>query len=242
MIVPLVTTTSSIWALLILLLAVHLGTNYLAVCSVSMRSINRQRANILLSTIIDSSGEKILTPQQVSQRERIFERDGLLRWHTGESLGVYCRIGGTLGEMVGCLRRAATKGAAAATSATVNLDLSILFLDIFAKENYILYFDKDSSIIFIVLKTGADTIDQLKAWTQALLLARTFYNNDSNKVTMNDGHDLSEELEELKDTLQQSLLLLQKHDTLDKLRRAGYDLNAAALETSSRSRIHVRDQ
>lgn len=93
------------WAALLILLASHLCLNYAAVRSVQMTSLNRQRANIAFSALLDSdpdldlddlrSGEvsnstrretprtqdwKILTPAQVAQQEHIFHRDGDLQW------------------------------------------------------------------------------------------------------------------------------------------------------------------
>lgn len=248
LIVPRVTSTSAIWTLLILLLTIHLGTNYLAVRSVSMRSINRQRANILLSTIIDdTTGKAVLSPQQVSQRERIFEKDGLLRWHTGESFGVYCRIGVSLNEVVGRVRRAANP-----SSAVFGIDMQTLFLKLFAEEKYILWLDHKSAMIFIVLKKEADTIDQLKAWMQALLLAKGHCRKQEigegereKEVNARGDQDKGRGVSggptsystELQDSLTRTCELFVTHDVEARLRRGGWDLSVQALETSSGSRV-----
>src|ERR1700753_1137715 len=82
------------WAAMIFLLAIHLGTNYLAVRAVCMQTLNRQRANLVFSSLLEqiasdkttNRGAKTLprlvypTPEEVRLQERVFERDGVLRW------------------------------------------------------------------------------------------------------------------------------------------------------------------
>jgi len=206
-----------------------------------MRSINRQRANILLSTMIDTTGKGVLSPQQVSAHERIFEKDGLLRWHTDVPLGVYCRIGGSLNEVLGYVRRAAKS-----SSSVVNIDIQTLFLNIFVKEKYILYFDHKSAMIFIVLKKEADTIDQLKAWTQALLLAKAYAKQDQEERKANANTEIgggdqgpTSYSSDLQDSLTRTCELFVTHDVEGRLRRGGWDLSVQALETSSGSRVDV---
>ncbi|EAW15905.1 RUS1 family protein [Aspergillus fischeri NRRL 181] len=104
-----VTCFAATWASLLFLLTVHLGMNYAAVRSVQMTSLNRQRANIVLSTLLESdlaldprslslsrvvdhptpsptpqspltTSRPPLTPADVSKQERIFEPDGILKW------------------------------------------------------------------------------------------------------------------------------------------------------------------
>lgn len=105
-----ITGFKTTWTALLFLLGCHLGLNYAAVRSVQMTSLNRQRANIVFSTILSSDPDldldrlgsddalhqeqeqktavpssaplqwTILTPAQVSTQERIFPRDGALTW------------------------------------------------------------------------------------------------------------------------------------------------------------------
>ncbi|PKY04044.1 DUF647-domain-containing protein [Aspergillus campestris IBT 28561] len=49
-----ITSYTATWISLITLLTVHLGMNYAAVRAVQMTSLNRQRANIVFSTLLDS--------------------------------------------------------------------------------------------------------------------------------------------------------------------------------------------
>lgn len=103
-----VTGFTTTWVSLLTLLALHLSLNYAAVHSVQMTSLNRQRANIVLSALFESDTEidltatsitsktepksehddtskhphtwKVLTPAQVASQERIFHRGGALQW------------------------------------------------------------------------------------------------------------------------------------------------------------------
>ncbi len=67
-----------------------------------MQTLNRQRANIVLSYIFEK--DEILTPRQVSQMERIFERDGALRWCNGGVIG-RCHFGVRLETLLGKMAR-----------------------------------------------------------------------------------------------------------------------------------------
>ncbi|KIJ29996.1 hypothetical protein M422DRAFT_116623, partial [Sphaerobolus stellatus SS14] len=85
-----VTSRGATWIFLILLIAIHLATNYLAVRAVTMNSFNRQRLSLVYSSyrrtgIIDS-------PRNTSKRERIFTKGGRLFDETDTNLG-FCDIG-----------------------------------------------------------------------------------------------------------------------------------------------------
>ncbi|CAI7592540.1 unnamed protein product [Penicillium pancosmium] len=77
------------WAALLFLLASHLSLNYAAVRSVEMTSLNRQRASMVFSAIIESDnyGTKkkvtslsIPTPAQVALNERILAKGSPFFW------------------------------------------------------------------------------------------------------------------------------------------------------------------
>ncbi|KAL4868789.1 hypothetical protein BDV12DRAFT_169036 [Aspergillus spectabilis] len=108
-----ITSFTATWLTLLLLLILHLSLNYVAVRSVQMTTLNRQRANIVFSTLLPSDpdfkylvpsqeqhtqqkhelvaaeGETqprtILTPAQVARQERIFDANGALRWYSSLS-------------------------------------------------------------------------------------------------------------------------------------------------------------
>lgn len=60
----------AIWIFFVLLGSMHLYFNYLAISSVVLKTINRQRARILLRYFIETGS--ILCPEQVASRESIF--------------------------------------------------------------------------------------------------------------------------------------------------------------------------
>ncbi|KAL1838509.1 hypothetical protein VTJ49DRAFT_2616 [Mycothermus thermophilus] len=73
LVVRLVEDKQLVWALMVLLAGVHLAMNYRAVCSVRMRSLNRQRATIVFRAWLDRGA--VLTPADVARRESIL-------WHS----------------------------------------------------------------------------------------------------------------------------------------------------------------
>ncbi|KAK7208420.1 vitamin B6 photo-protection and homoeostasis-domain-containing protein [Myxozyma melibiosi] len=108
-IVPYVNTDIQIWTTLLLLITVHLTTNYWAVTSVVMDTLNRQRVNIVFAYLMDQTSplmlesdlldhqsvlpSRILSPKEVVKQERVLERDGLLRWGSGNTILGHASIG-----------------------------------------------------------------------------------------------------------------------------------------------------
>ncbi|RDW60327.1 RUS1 family protein [Aspergillus mulundensis] len=101
-----ITGFTATWLTLILLLTMHLSLNYAAVRSVQMTTLNRQRANIIFSSLLSSDPDfadfvsnpnhqderslqqkhigrqvKPLTPAQVAKQERIFDAGSALKWY-----------------------------------------------------------------------------------------------------------------------------------------------------------------
>ncbi|KAK7511266.1 uncharacterized protein IWZ02DRAFT_105436 [Phyllosticta citriasiana] len=168
----------------------------MAVRSVSMRSLNRQRANVVLSHLLEA--DKVLSPLDVAQRhERVFEfRDGVLRGARREVLG-WGRVGVGLGEVLAVLPSSGSKrrsstcssiwswssngarvlgssgGGGGGGKATANPSLARL-LRIFDQEPYVLWFDAETRTALIVLKQDAGPVAQVKAWAQALMLAARY--------------------------------------------------------------------
>lgn len=193
-------------------------TNYLAVRSVYMRTLNRQRAGIVFSAYLSNTGKAdshVYTPFEVSQLERIFEWDGVIRWH-GKVVG-RCFIGVTLKDI---LREA--------TSTGLTMDD---ILAIYQDESYVLYGSHAKHRYWIVLKDTADTQTQLKAWLHAIILYR------STRADLPSSHEGTVQL--LKDTLQETSVTWPKLEAL--LGQKGWDLEECALETRSGTRIYVAD-
>jgi len=91
LVVRMVEDKQVVWALMLMLVAVHLLMNYRAVRCVRMRTLNRQRATIVFREWLDSSA--ILTLDQVARRESILGRGrGNMESKTGDYTG-FCDFG-----------------------------------------------------------------------------------------------------------------------------------------------------
>lgn len=222
------------WTAMIALLAIHLGTNYLAVRSVSMRTLNRQRANLVFSNYLDqliefdgqakSNGNITFpTPEEISIQEKIFERDGVLRWKGGQVLG-YCEIGVELRRILNVLKPAnKTTG----SHSTASPDVERL-LDIFSGESYLMWPDVSRKTFLIVLKDSSNTRTQLQAWMHALLFVKQL------------GR-IAEEEEPLMDALARTLrdvnVFTNAFDVYGELQKVGWDVETGTVETRSGTRI-----
>ena len=200
--------------------------NHAAVKAVSMRTLNRQRANIVLSTLI--SHDKVLTPEEVSKRERIFEWDGVLRWEGARAIGK-AKIGVSLQTLLDSLGSAhsITKSHRAALTIFGRLE------EMFRFEEYIVWYDSKCRVASIVLKLGASSNSQLKAWAHALWIAQRC------EITHATGAETNDQamLQLLKSTVGE---LSRRWDKdLISLKTAGWDLGTASLETTSATRISL---
>lgn len=212
LVVTWVTTPFATWSALILLLAVHLGMNHAAVRAVTMRTLNRQRATIVFSHFLAHGS--ILDPDQVSVRERIFERDGVIR-DAGDKILGRCEIGISPSKLL--LRL----GATSTTSRSMRVaekDLS----DVFAKledERYALHvMEPPISTAYILLSKESTSCDHLKAWYNAILTLHAM--------------TLSEVGEPKWETLGSAWTSIEHN-----LKLVGWDLETAALETHPGSRV-----
>lgn len=164
-----ITSRGATWVALLLLLAVHLTTNYLAVRAVVMTTLNRQRANIVY-TVYRETGV-ILNPVQVSRRERVFEYDGALRDGPSDTFLGTCKIGASFDVVHRLLQRSSVPA-----STVLNDDV----VRIFADQRYILWHAPRSGnsrrprSFYIWSKDKATPTDHLKAWMHALELSRNY--------------------------------------------------------------------
>lgn len=224
-----VSTPITTWSVLIALLSIHLATNYAAVRAVSMRCLNRQRANIVFSNLLQHG--LVLTPTDVSLRERVFERDGVLRWANDNVVG-YCKVGVSLNMLLNRIGQRHKR--------TGSLDLHAVklpeLMDIFASEAYILWYTDADSEALIVLREGCTPIDQLKAWAHALLLASRMRGPGS-KPEDDDASPVETRLAEMRRTLKDTSDLFAQY--AEKLKQIGWELNIAALETRAGVRAQI---
>lgn len=222
---------------MIFLLACHLGTNYLAVRSVSMRTLNRQRANLVFSDcleqLIEFGGQtkrkgkiEIPTPEEISLQERIFERGGILRWKGSQTLG-YCQIGVDLRKILDLF--GPSDMTSRSYTAPQSSDVAKL-LDIFRDEGYIMWYDAPRKIFLIVLKNSSNTKAQLHAWMHALFFAK-----QAGRATENESP-----VDTLARTLWDINLFTNTFNVFEELQKAGWDIDTGALETRSGTRIKIQ--
>ena len=223
-----VSSPMATWTCLVLLLSIHLAMNHAAVKAVSMHTLNRQRANIVLSNMFVS--KRMLSPEQVSKQERIFERDGILRWQGTRVVG-YARIGVPLTTLLKSLS-SAHPNTSSHTDPTV--DLASLY-EVFGKEEYMLWFDSQHGVAFIVLKDRVTPPSQLKAWAHALWMAHHWHYHVDDAI----GADLTapKMLQLLRSTLEE--LTSRWDQDVTSLTKAGWDIETPSLETTSATRIHI---
>jgi hypothetical protein len=232
-----VTSLAGTWTAMIALLAIHLGMNYFAVRSVSMRTLNRQRANLVFSMLYqkysdprDKKGRqgsiRVPGPDDISFRERIFEEDGVLRWDGMEVLG-HCEIGVSLRRILDLVAMPSTN----TTSYTgINSKGVEKLFDIFEGDEYIMWYDERPSRFLICLKRNSTTETQLYAWMHALFMAMQIQSDTVSGTVVDTIASTKEEFQSW----------MQKHKVLESLEKAGWDLKTAALETRSGTRIRMK--
>ena len=201
--------------------------NHAAVRSVSLHTLNRQRANLVFSAYLTDG--TVMSPKQVSNRERIFERDGVLRWKGQGPIGS-ARVGVSLQDLL--------KAWAEAQSVTGSFRdpdaiLSRL-VEIFSDERYLLWYQQPNREVCIALKDGATAQDQLKAWAHALWLAHRL--EAANLATGATPDKILGVIQQVRMDLSTRWLAC-----MQDIKSAKWDLSNANLETTSGLRLHVGD-
>jgi hypothetical protein len=229
LVVSWVSSPITTWLTLLFLLGTHLLLNYSAVRSVGMRSLNRQRANIVFAHLL--AFDTLLSPQDVAKKERIFERNGVFRSHDGTVIG-YGRIGVSLDTLL------TQSGLGSRQKRTKSLHLGALevvstLLGIFQEELFVLWYAEHTSTAYIALKQGATVRTQLKAWLHGFLIAR-----ERAERRIDEKSASRDVFQNLQDTLCSTTKLFEEYE--HRLTAAGWDLDIAALETHSGTRLKVQ--
>ncbi|KIJ63068.1 hypothetical protein HYDPIDRAFT_113608 [Hydnomerulius pinastri MD-312] len=164
LLIPYINTRASTYIMLFVLVGGHLLFNYLAVRSVVLRTLNRQRTSILWTDYRKSpevSKRRALSPSEVASRELIFETPMYMRdCNTGQIIG-RCTLGAPLQTL---MPLCTTEHIAAA-------------LQVFQKEKYVLFladrkrWQSRGPTIFVCFKDGYRPIDQLRAWVHSMEVA-----------------------------------------------------------------------
>ncbi|GAB7361513.1 hypothetical protein MBLNU230_g1569t1 [Neophaeotheca triangularis] len=236
------------WGVLVVLLGLHLELNRRAVRAVCLRSLSRQRAGLVLGWVsrggAGAGRGAVPTPVDIARLERIFERDGVLRDVKGRRVG-FCAIGVSMARFL----EAHCSGKTASGSFAFDDARLAYHIELFKESGYLLGWAKHPSSrgdahLQIVLKKGATAVDQLTAWWHALLFANSLGKQEEQlaslrrdrkgQSTTTDPSDADLYLALCRD---EARGLVEKFE--EPLRRAGWDLDAAALETTSSTRVAV---
>lgn len=209
-----------------------------------MRKLNRQRANLFLSEIMNSlhisdvgiseqlkslensfPNINIPSPRDISLKEKIFERDGVLRWRGGKQLG-FCKLGVALKSILSCL---GPQDPRASSFGTFHSQKFQELMSIYKNSDYILYFDKPCKTFLVAIKSHqGNTVEiHMKAWIQALYLAKFGIPNDQS----------------FEEVLQRSCLFADYLGNMIMssriVKELGWDLESSAMEVHSGMRIKI---
>ncbi|CCX04831.1 Similar to UPF0420 protein; acc. no. Q86K80 [Pyronema omphalodes CBS 100304] len=232
----------STWIVLVFLLGTHLATNYKAVRCVAMNTMNRQRTNILFTEFIYSKPGpiSILSPKEVAKKERVLEKDGLLR-HRGREVG-FAEIGVPFSTLLKAMEEdASVSGKSQSEDAKIGRIRDLV--ETFKDENHILYPVSEPSkmhrfpTIYISLKTGATSRDQIKAWMHALFVACLFTNRGSTFTFQISAYKHEEVMEIISKSCTVLSSLFSKTINWESFQEKGWDLDTAHIETRSGYRI-----
>ena len=192
-----------------------------------MHSLNRQRANLVLSDLLE--GRDIPTPERVSFNEHIFEWDGVLRWR-GSAPFARARIGISLQKMLSALAPAHyVTGATRDDNSTFQT-----LVNIHQNEDFLVWYCTLEKTTYIVLKKGASAKTQLKAWAISLDVAHQLQDSDATSATP------AKVLQVIASSLTE--VSNQWDDSIDRMHAVGWDTNIASLETTSGKRICLHEQ
>jgi len=224
-VVSYISTPMATWTCLVMLLSVHLATNYAAVKTVSLRSLNRQRANVVLTNLFD--GKEAPTPESASLQERIFEWDGILRWRGSALLGK-ARIGIALQDMLSTLAPPHLVTGAIRDRDSIFQNLIRIHQD----EGFLLWYCHPQRTALIVLKEEVSNKAQLKAWAVGLSVAHRLMNTDATSAAT----------DKVLQTIATALMDISGKwdDYIERIVAAGWDIDIANLETSSGTRIDIK--
>ncbi|TGO67031.1 hypothetical protein BOTNAR_0049g00180 [Botryotinia narcissicola] len=223
------------WVALLSLLSIHLGTNYMAVRSVIMRTLNRQRANLVISSFLSNSEHEenktvLPSPREISLQERIFERDGAIRNIQGTILA-YCKVGTSLQELLSSISTPTIAGSYAESDSILTSLLSI-----YKTQGYIMWYSHSRNTFLVVLKEGTAPKVQLDAWFHAIF-AVTFTEKKIESETKRMDHQ--NVLSWIRNSLEESEKWRAETKFYEQLERRGWDLNTPAIEVRAGTRLVI---
>jgi len=249
LVVSRITSPVATWIALLSLLAVHLATNYKAVRCVAMRTLNRQRMGIVVSHFHQTG--RVLTPKEVSRRERVLEHDGVLRWGEHSVLGF-----GDVGVRFATVLASLMKDGSFDDNASRRWIRELA--TIFRMQKYILWPAKSTGrrrllsasslpTVYICLKVGATANDQAKAWSHALLVAKELSSRRQRRARQSDDKNADDDDDGMAVVSEKVVVLQATMAEMDgnfvalasQLAAKGWDPDTACIETGGGFRIAV---
>ncbi|KAL6243099.1 hypothetical protein RBB50_010199 [Rhinocladiella similis] len=211
--------TKATWCFLVPLLMLHLWANWQAVRSVRLNSLNSERAAIFFTSLIDG---RILIPEIVGEQESVLRRS---------DHGIDFQIGLDLNSFLQFMQASLRNRSSA-------LEEFGQVVEVFAKEDYLLWVDSRRKSGAMVLKESATAETQLKGfWQLVLCLHGNLPLTGDLKVQPDSSVANSEAL----DVLVSSMHTI--HGEWQKVRnqaqQAGWDLDATNLVKGQGRRIRV---
>lgn len=209
----------------------HLSINYVAVCGLKLRTLNKQRAGKAWNLYRVSIGNKVPSIAEVSRLDNILSRPDIFCDENGRRIG-RCTIGSSFSDVF-------------------HEHFPSRLLEIFAQERYLLWYDPrclyfrpgreeqdigDSPLhLHIVLKEGYSGTDQLKAWCHAAELCRTL--SLGAKETTKSDDKLLDALDLVDTTLRSSSREFPHF--FESLREAGWNVDDIVIVAGSPKAILV---
>ena len=231
---------AEMWCVVIVLLSLHLWTNYKAVSSVVLKGLNRQRSNIVFADIHRSLHELkqtfatdvdtdralsklILSPNRVARRENILEQDGILRNSAGAVVGY-----GSFGTFE-IIRSGAHR-----------INVSIPDLVAITKEwGYVIWptvlSSKHTRVHITLLQDDLDSSTgssgDLRAWVHAYLIAVTVNSTLNGKGSVEEKASVHDPLTLIQSTAATVSVMFDELKILPALKLAGWDFSSRNILT-----------
>lgn len=238
----------AMWTVVTILLIIHLWTNYRAVSSVVLKSLNRQRANIIFSDIHKSLSELkqtanvdinsdislsrlLLTPRKVARRENILEPDGVLRDVNGKIIG-YASFGGF--EII----------SSSAQKSGISITELINTTDTWG---YIIWFqvlDNNLTQVYLTLvnednSSSTTGSGDLRAWVHAYLIASAVSTYFSNRGIFSEKVELEDQLTLIKTTTETLSTIFDDLQIAKALKLCGWNLSNRNIITRPVKKIFI---
>ena len=214
------------WVWMLLLLLGHLWANYMAVRSVKLNVLNKTRASLVFSELLEKG--RVLSIQEAGDRESVMERVGLLKNAQGQVIGS-CRFGTNVTDFVQGI------GGRGTTSGSLKLQNHVLprLLTIFKEQHYILWFESRDRLAVILLKDTSKSTDQIMAWCHTQRVALAFHQHSPME------HTHEGVLSVLQHTLKANELESAEH--FAEMRRQGWNVAISSVEASPGVRVCCAD-